>query len=49
MKAVLYASVVESLMYAMACARPIFGVVNIFLTNPEKKHWATIKWIMRYL
>ena len=53
MRGVLYASVVGSLMYAMVCTRPdiahTVGVVNRFLSNPCKKHWITVKWILRYL
>ena len=48
-----YASVVGSLMYAMVCMRPdivhVVGVVNRFLSNPGKKHRATMKWILKYL
>ena len=25
------------------------GVVNQFFSNPNKKHWTTITWILRYL
>ena len=48
-----YASTVRSLMYAMVCTRPdiahVVGVVNRFLSNPGKEHWAAVKWILRYL
>ena len=48
-----YASAVGSLMYAMVCTRPdiayAVGVVSRFLSNPGKKHWAAVKWILRYL
>ena len=53
MKKIPYASAVGSLMYAMVCTRPdithAVGVVNRFLSNPEKEHWAAVKWIFRYL
>ena len=53
MKKIPYASAVGSLMYAMVCTRPdiahTVGVMSQFLSNPEKKHWATMKWIFRYL
>ena len=48
-----YASAVGSLMYAMVCTRPniahVVGVVNSFLSNPRKEHWAIVKWILKYL
>ncbi|KAF5938278.1 hypothetical protein HYC85_025784 [Camellia sinensis] len=48
-----YGSAVGSLMYAMVCTRPDIahsvGVVSRFLSNPGKEHWATVKWILRYL
>ncbi|KAD4180551.1 hypothetical protein E3N88_29142 [Mikania micrantha] len=48
-----YASAVGSLMYAMVCTRPdiayAIGVVSRFLSNPGKKHWEAVKWILRYL
>ncbi|CAH9100551.1 unnamed protein product [Cuscuta europaea] len=53
MDRVLYASAVGSFMYAMVCTRPdiahAVGVVNHFLSNPGKKHWEAVKWILRYL
>lgn len=53
MKNVLYAFTVNSLMYSMICTWPniafIVGVVNGHLANPNKEHWLTVKWIMRYL
>jgi hypothetical protein len=52
-KKVPYASAVGSLMYAMVCTRPdiahVVGVVSRFLSNPDKEHWAAVKWILRYL
>jgi len=48
-----YSSVVGTLMYAMICTRPdiayVVGVVRKFLSNLGKKHWNTMKWILRYL
>lgn len=48
-----YASAVGSLMYAMVCTRPdlahAVSVVSRFMSNPEKKHWQAVKWILRYL
>ena len=48
-----YASVVGSLMYAMVCTRPDIAhavvVVSRFLSDSGKEHWATVKWILRYL
>jgi hypothetical protein len=53
MKKVSYASAVGSLMYTMVCTRPdithVVGVVQSFLSNPGKEHWAVVKWILRYL
>lgn len=53
MDGVPYASAVGSLMYAMVSTRPdiafAVGVVSRYLTNPGKKHWEAVKWIMRYL
>ena len=48
-----YPSVVGSLMYAMVCTRPdiAFAVkmVRRYMSNPGREHWATVKWILRYL
>ncbi|XP_047331295.1 uncharacterized protein LOC124934840 [Impatiens glandulifera] len=48
-----YASAVGILMYAMVCTRPdiahAVGVVSRFLSNPGRKHWEAVKWILRYL
>lgn len=42
-----------SLMYVMVCIRPdiaqIVGIVSRFLSDPEKEHRATLKWIFKYL
>jgi hypothetical protein len=48
-----YANAVGSLMYAMVSTRPdishAVGVVSRFMENPGKEHWATVKWVLRYL
>lgn len=53
MKKALYASVVDSLMYAMMCKRldisHVVGIVSRFLSNLGRKHWNVVKWIMRYV
>ena len=53
MQKIPYASAVGYLMYAMVCTRPdivhAVGVVSRFLSDPGKEHWATVKWILRYL
>jgi hypothetical protein len=53
MSRVPYANVVGSLMYAMVCTRPdishAVGVVSRYMENPGKEHWATVKWVLRYL
>lgn len=53
MERISYASAVGSLMYAMVCTRldiaHAVGVVSRFLSNPGRKHWNAVKWIMRYL
>jgi len=40
-------------MYAMVCTRPdlayAVGVVSQFMSNLGEAHWATVKWILRYL
>jgi hypothetical protein len=40
-------------MYAMVCTRSdiayVVGVVRRFMSNLGKAHWATVKWILRYL
>jgi len=39
--------VVDNLMYAMVCTRPVIahvvGTINRFLLNPGKKHWNSVK------
>ena len=53
MKKVPYASAVGSLMYAMVCTRPdiafVVGAVSRYMSNPGREHWASVKWILRYL
>jgi hypothetical protein len=48
-----YANAVGSLMYAMVSTRPdishAVGVVSRYMENPGKEHWATMKWVLRYL
>lgn len=34
--------------YASAIAHAV-GVVSIYMSNPSKQHWKTIKWTIRYL
>ena len=50
---VLYASVVDSFMYAMVCTRPdIFQAMSMVsrdMHNLGKNHWLAMKWILRYL
>ena len=44
---------VGSLMYTMVCTRPdigyAVGVVSQFMSNPRRKHWVVVKWILQYL
>eukprot|EP00253_Pinus_taeda_P019301 PITA_19301 len=53
MSRVPYASVVNSLMYAMVCTRPeiahAVGVLRRFISKPGKEHWTTVKQVFRYL
>ena len=48
-----YASVVDSLMYAMVCTRPdiahAVGVWSRFMSKPGKGHWTTVMRVLRYL
>nr|XP_009787759.1 PREDICTED: uncharacterized protein LOC104235647 [Nicotiana sylvestris] len=48
-----YASAVGSIMYAMVCTRPDIAqsvsVVSRYMSNPGKRHWEAVKWILRYL
>ena len=53
MSKVPYASAVGSIMYAMVCTRPDIAqsvsVVSRYMSNPGKRHWEAVKWILRYL
>ena len=53
MKAVPYASVVRSLMYAMLCTRPniCFAIDKIsrYQSNLWQEHWKAVKHIIKYL
>ena len=53
MSKVPYASAVGSIMYAMVCTRPDIAqsvsVVSRYMSNPRKRHWEVVKWILRYL
>ena len=47
-------TVVGSLMYAMIYTRSdniayVMGVLNRYMSNPDKKHWEAIKGVMQYL
>ena len=46
-----YASVVRSLMYAKVCTSPdigyAVGVVNRYMSNPEREHWVAVQWILQ--
>jgi hypothetical protein len=48
-----YANAVGSLMYVMVSTRPeishAVGVVNKYMENPGKEHWAAVKWVLQYL
>jgi hypothetical protein len=48
-----YANAVGSLMYVMVNTRPgishAVGVVNRYMENPGKEHWAIVKWVLLYL
>ena len=53
MSKVPYASIVGSLMYEMVYARSdiiyAIGVIIRYISNPDREHWASVKWILRYL
>jgi hypothetical protein len=53
MKAVPYAQVVDSLMYAMMSTRPdicyAVGLVGRYQSNPGKAHWQAVKRLFRHL
>ena len=53
MKAVPYASAVESLQYAQVCTRPdlafVTGILDRYQTNPGIEHWRMVKKALRYV
>ena len=53
MEAILYASVVGSLMYLQTCTRPdisfVVGMLGRYQSNPGIDHWKAAKKLMRYL
>ena len=53
MKAIPYASVVGSLMYAQICTRPdisfAVGMLGKYQSNPGLDHWKAAKKVLRYL
>jgi hypothetical protein len=53
MKAVPYASVVESLQYAQVCTRPdlafVTGILGRYQGNPGIDHWRMVKKALRYV
>lgn len=46
-----YASVVRILMYAMIYTildiSHVVGVINRYITNPDKRYWEVVKWILK--
>ncbi|KAK9065390.1 hypothetical protein SSX86_016773 [Deinandra increscens subsp. villosa] len=48
-----YANAVGSLMYLLVCTRPdlryAVSLVSRYISNPERMHWAAVKWILRYI
>jgi hypothetical protein len=48
-----YVSAVGNLMYAMVCTRldiaHAVGVLSMYMSNPGKEHWTTVKRVFRYL
>ena len=53
MSRVSYASVVDSIMYAMTCTKPdvvySLWVVSRYQSDPEENHWKVVKTILKYL
>ena len=49
----LYASTMESLMFAMTCTRPniaqVVGIVSRFMASSGKEHWNIVKRILEYI
>ena len=52
-EAIMYASVVGSLMYAQICTRPYIsfavGMLGKYQSNPRLDHWKAAKKVLRYL
>nr|KYP55918.1 Retrovirus-related Pol polyprotein from transposon TNT 1-94 [Cajanus cajan] len=48
-----YAYIIGSLMYPMVCTRLDIAhavrVVSRFVSNPRRKHWEAVKWLLCYL
>jgi hypothetical protein len=53
MSHVLYASAIDSLMYAMVYTRPdiahVVGVLSRYMSKPGKEQWTTVKRVFKYL
>ena len=53
MSRVSYASIVDSIMYAMICMRSdmvyLLGVVSRYQSNPGENYWKVVKTILKYL
>lgn len=53
MSTVPYSQAVGSLMYLMVSTRPDLSyatsLVSRYMSNPGKRHWEAIKWVLRYL
>ena len=53
MKAIIYSSVVGSLMYAQVCTRPdiafVVDVLGMYLSDLGQSHWKAAKKVLRYL
>lgn len=52
MKVVSYASVMDSLIYAMLCTRPnicfVVGMMSKYQSNIGMEHWTVVKHILKY-
>ena len=48
-----YASIIESLMYAMLCIHPdialAVSIMSRYQVNPDEEYWITVKNILKYL
>lgn len=53
MRIVPYTNAVGSLIYLMVCSRPDIAyatsIISRFMSNPGKRHWAAVKWVLRYI